>query len=203
MDPLTSDSAPPADVDTSTLQDTGRSQSERDDGSVGNLDKIRDILFGAELRRYDAKFARLEEILLSETRACRHGLQQRFDALDAFVKREIELLTNRLVQEQAARSGAFSTLMSELATLSAAAERSISAFEGRLAQVRNDLQQSFADGTAQLRAEADARDAETHAWLERTLADMRREKLDRTALATFFREASTKLAQEDAHPVTE
>ena len=33
----------------------------------GNVDKIRDILFGSQMRDYDKKFARIEERLLKET----------------------------------------------------------------------------------------------------------------------------------------
>src|SRR5947209_6262346 len=35
-------------------------------GGAGNVDKIRDILFGTQMRDYDSRFARLEETLVKE-----------------------------------------------------------------------------------------------------------------------------------------
>ena len=40
-----------------------------DDASGGSVDKIRDILFGAQMRDYDRRFTRLEERLLKEATA--------------------------------------------------------------------------------------------------------------------------------------
>ncbi len=204
MEPFSPDSPPFAEANTHTMQENGHKSSEgADDGSISNLDKIRDILFGAELRDHEIRFTRLEQTLLREAHVLRDELQQRFEALDTFVKREVEVLTNRLAQEHAAGSGAFSTLMSELATLSAAVERSAAAFDGRLAQLRDELMRNLAERAAELLNETGARHAKAQALLEHAVVELRREKLDRTALAAVFMEASLKIAPEDSSRVTE
>ena len=46
-----------------------------------NVDKIRDILFGSNMREYEKRFARLEERLTKSSDALREDLKKRFDSL--------------------------------------------------------------------------------------------------------------------------
>src|SRR5215813_12449769 len=64
-----------------------------DDGREGqNVDKIRDILFGAQMRDYDKRFARLEDRLMKDAEALRDEMRKRLDALESYVKQEAEAL---------------------------------------------------------------------------------------------------------------
>src|SRR6187551_111575 len=54
-------------VTTSSDQDTLPRLPETEGVAGGNLDKVRDLLFGGQMRDYDRKFARLEERLVKET----------------------------------------------------------------------------------------------------------------------------------------
>src|ERR1700749_3579611 len=47
-------------------------------GGAGNVDKIRDILFGSQMRDYESRFARLEEALVKETAEIRETSRRRF-----------------------------------------------------------------------------------------------------------------------------
>src|SRR5271169_1644678 len=68
-----------------------------------NVDKIRDILFGSNMREYEKRFARLEERLTKSSDALREDLKKRFDALESYVREEIESLGQRLKNEKAER----------------------------------------------------------------------------------------------------
>src|SRR6201982_3364027 len=57
-----------------------------------NVDKIRDILFGSQMRDYEKRFARLEETLVKETVEIRETNRRRFDQLEAYMKKEFEAL---------------------------------------------------------------------------------------------------------------
>jgi len=48
---------------------------------TGNVDKIRDILFGSQMRDYETRFARLEETVAKETAEMRETNRRRFDQL--------------------------------------------------------------------------------------------------------------------------
>src|SRR3979409_1479285 len=73
-------------------------------GGGGNIDKIREILFGIQMRDYEKRFARLEERLLKESGDLREEAKKRFDSLELYIKHEMEALTERLTAEQHART---------------------------------------------------------------------------------------------------
>src|SRR3974390_155448 len=66
-----------------------------------NVDKIRDILFGANMREYEKRFARLEEKLTKSSDALRDDLKKRFDSLESFMREEMESNNQRLKAEKA------------------------------------------------------------------------------------------------------
>jgi len=55
-------------------------------GGAGNVDKIRDILFGSQMRDYESRFARLEETLIKETldSICKATIFTKLDVIAAF-----------------------------------------------------------------------------------------------------------------------
>ena len=55
-----------------------------------SIDKVRDILFGVQMRDYDKRFARLEERLLKETSELKDDVKKRLAALEQFMKQEVE-----------------------------------------------------------------------------------------------------------------
>lgn len=56
---------------------------------AGNIDKIRDILFGAHIRDFEKRMARVEERLMKESSDLREELRRRFDSLESFTKRKL------------------------------------------------------------------------------------------------------------------
>src|SRR5262245_26111050 len=72
----------------------------------GNLDKVRDILFGAQMRDVEKHFARLEERLMKDLAELKEETRGRFESLEVFLRKELESLTDQLKAEQAARQQA-------------------------------------------------------------------------------------------------
>jgi len=72
----------------------------------GKVDRIRDILFGSQMRDYEGRFQRLEERLGRESAESRADVQRRLEALENFLKGEVESLKNRLHAEQSERGNA-------------------------------------------------------------------------------------------------
>ena len=64
-------------------------------GGGGNVDKIRDILFGSQMRDYESRFARLEETLVKENAEIRETNRRRFEQLEAFVRKEFDSIQSR------------------------------------------------------------------------------------------------------------
>ncbi len=64
-----------------------------------NLDKVRDILFGSQLREVERRFARLEERLVKDTNSLKDDVKKRLDALELYVRNETESLTGQIKSE--------------------------------------------------------------------------------------------------------
>ncbi len=69
-----------------------------------NVDKIRDILFGSQMRDYESRFARLEETLIKETLEIRETNKRRFDQLESYIRKEFETVQTRIKSERDERS---------------------------------------------------------------------------------------------------
>src|SRR4051812_34214578 len=69
----------------------------------GNLEKVRDILFGTQMRELDRRFARLEERIVKETQDLKDDIRRRLDALEAYTTKETEALAGHIRQERTDR----------------------------------------------------------------------------------------------------
>ena len=67
---------------------------------AASVDKIRDIIFGSQIKNYEARFLRLEENLNRETAELKETMRRRFESIEAFFKSESEALAARLRSER-------------------------------------------------------------------------------------------------------
>src|SRR5271168_4478519 len=104
-----------------------------------NVDKIRDILFGSQMRDYEKRFVRLEERLAKASDALRDDLKKRFDSLESFVQQEMEALSQRLKTEKSERVEALKELTRESRDGAKSLEHKLSALEEQLAGAEGDL----------------------------------------------------------------
>lgn len=68
-----------------------------------NVDKIRDILFGNQMREVEQRFARLEKSLANDLSAMRNENALQIDSLKTFIESEIEILGSKLSGEEQSR----------------------------------------------------------------------------------------------------
>ena len=104
-----------------------------------NVDKIRDILFGNNMREYEKRFARLEERLTKSSEALREDLKKRFDSLELYVREELEALGTRLKTEKSERSEALKELTRESRDNAKALEKKLSQVEEQLDSAHTEL----------------------------------------------------------------
>jgi uncharacterized phage infection (PIP) family protein YhgE len=169
-----------------------------DPSASGNLDKIRDILFGEQAREHDRRFAQLEQHLLREAADLRNDLKRRFESLEGYIKKEVDALTGRLTKEQEVRGESVTKLTTDLTRLAATLEEKAHQLEAQTSQTQSHLLQQLAERTGELATDVRARQAETASALNQAVHDLRAEKTDRAALAAILLEASQRLASEEA-----
>ncbi len=68
-----------------------------------NVDKIRDILFGSQMREVEQRFAKLEKSLASDLAALRSDNALQIESLKTYIESEIEILGDRLAGEEKSR----------------------------------------------------------------------------------------------------
>jgi len=172
-------------------------------GGAGNVDKIRDILFGSQMRDYESRFARLEETLIKETLEIRDTNKRRFDQLESFVKSELEALQNRLKAERDERSDKDTQQSRELKETADAISRRLRDLDDRETdserKLRNDLLQQARDLNDEIRA----RHEDMSSLLDKRVTELRDSKTDRAALASMFSEVALRLSDQFQIPGSE
>lgn len=68
-----------------------------------NVDKIRDILFGSQMREVEKRFNSLEKNLASDLDKLRNENALQIESLKTFIESEIEILGSKLAGEESAR----------------------------------------------------------------------------------------------------
>jgi len=171
--------------------------------SGGNLDKIRDILFGAQMRDMDKHFARLEERLQKDLTDLKEEARGRFASLEEFLKKETESLTDQLKAEQNARHEAVQGLTQELKDTVKAFEQRTQQAEEHIVKTQRELRQHILDQSRTLRDEFWDRYRELSEATDRGLQELRAEKIDRATLAVLLTELAMRLGNEYLLPSNE
>ena len=167
-----------------------------DELGAGSLDKVRDILFGAQVRDADRRFARLEERIAKESTELKDDVRKRLGVLEQFVKHEVESLAERLKTEHEARTDADKDQSRELRDTSKGFEKKFGHVDDQLARVQRDLRQQLLDAQQRLSDEIQRQSQENLARLTREASELRSDKVDRAALAAMLTEIAMRLTND-------
>jgi hypothetical protein len=169
----------------------------------GNLDKIRDILFGAQMRDMDKHFARLEERLQKDILELKEEARGRFASLEEFLRKEMETLSDQVKAEQTTRHEAVQTLTQELKETAKLFEQRTQQAEEHIVKTQRELRQHILDQSRTLRDEFWDRYRELSEATDRGMQELRVEKTDRGALAVLLTEMAMRLGNEYLLPSNE
>jgi hypothetical protein len=191
----------------------------------GNLDKIRNILFGAQSREMERRFAKIEESLARETSDIRDELRSRFDKLEAQIRNEMERLGDRLRAEENERSvavrdlgnqlkdaskaqteklkgehtervEALNELTGELRNTASAIERRIGALDDQTGKADRELRDQLGETSRRLSDDLRNKSEEIWAALAKAVQELRNDKADRGALSALLTEVAMRLNDE-------
>ena len=176
-------------------QTESRSPASTDTGTA-SLDKVRDILFGGQMRDLDQRFARVEERLTRETASLAEDVRKRLAAVEQFAGTESEALAQRLKAEYEARTGATNELSRQLQATSGEFEKRTGLIDDQLARAQRELRQQILEVHQQLTNEISQKFDAVLAQLRQEALDLRAGKADRVTLAALFTEVAMKLTTE-------
>ena len=169
----------------------------------GNVDKIRDILFGNQMREYDSRFARLEETLLKESSDLKESVRKRIDTLESYFKKELESLAGRLRAERDDRLALGKDLSGEIKNAAESLTRAIRETQDGVAQADRELRSHVLEQTKALMDEIQTNRDSVLGILERRVLELRNSKTDRAALAELLSEVAMRLNREFRIPDVE
>jgi ABC-type transporter Mla subunit MlaD len=175
----------------------------QDQEGGASLDKVRDLLFGGHMRDYDRRFARLEERLIKETADLREEIKKRLVGIDAFIRKEIDSLSERIQSEHEQHSTAAQALSRDLSETAQNFQRKTAQIDELVARNQRDLRQQLHDQQQQLTDEIRQRTDEVLARLAREATELRTDKTDRSALAALLTEMAMRLNDEFRLPAPE
>jgi hypothetical protein len=184
-------------------REAAKSRSAASGQAPGNVDKIRDILFGSQMRDYEGRFTRLEESLRKESSDLRDSTKKRLDALESYIKKELESLESRLKNERQERAESHEQLSAELKSASVSLGKKIAEVENQNGQAHRDVRKELLEQSNNLSEEISAKSEELASLLDRRVQELRRDKTDRAALAGFLTEVAMRLNEEFQIPGAE
>ena len=178
----------------------GNGKAAPDDPAAGSLDKVRDILFGGQIRDNDRRFARLEERLAQETAELKDEVRKRLGALEQFVKQEAASLADRIKTEHEERTDATKDLARDARESAKAFEKKTGQLDDQISRVQRELRQQILEAQRGLTDDLRQKIDEVLARLGRESADLREEKADRTTLAALLTEMAMRLTTDGSMP---
>ena len=163
---------------------------------AGKVDRIRDILFGSQMRDYDGRFQRLDERLAREAAEARSDVQKRIEGLENFLKAEVQSLTNRLNVEQNDRGSAIEKLVRNLGETAQLLENKIKNLDEHTAREIHDLREQLLEQSKALSAEIKDKHDQMKAGLNHEAEQIRNAMTGRESLAEMLSEVALRLKNE-------
>ncbi len=166
----------------------------------GNIDKVRDILFGGQMRDYERRFIKLEERLLQETSELKDEVRKRLAALEQFMKQEAASLAERIKTEHEERTDATKDLAREQRESAKAFEKKAGALDDSIGKAQRELRQQLLELQQRMSDEMRQKVDDVLARLTQEANELRNDKTDRAALASLLTEMALRLTNELSIP---
>jgi hypothetical protein len=165
-------------------------------GPTENVDRIREILFGSQMREYGQRFVQLEERLVKETGELKAEVRRRLDSLEAYVRQEVEALANRLSAERGERTESGERLAREFGEMIKSIERRLTQSDEQVSKNLRELRQLILERTRSLTEELTQTITNADTLQARRHEELRASTVDRFALASFLTELGLRIRGE-------
>lgn len=160
---------------------------------LGDIEKVRDILFGKYVASFEQRFAELESRLEADVDQLKQKLIEKMANMDSAVNDSLARLDKQILQEKSARDVELHTLQNSLHEAEATLQSAIVSMEDQgnqdLAAVKASLEESHQD----LMDRALANQSELTAQIDQQKEDLQNDKVGRQSLALMLDEVAIKL----------
>jgi hypothetical protein len=165
-------------------------------GSAENVEQIREILVGPQMREYGQRFTRMEERLSQETSDLKAEVRRRLDALEAYTRQEVNELGERLRIERGERTESANRLSQVLSESVQSLEHGLIESDERMTNLLRDFRQSNFDRLKGILDDLTKLINTMESSQNRSLAELRERSIDRYALAGLLTELALRVRGE-------
>ena len=160
---------------------------------LGDIEKVRDILFGKYVSNFEQRFAELEARLEADVDQLKDKLIDKMSNMDGDVNESLGRLDKQIIEEKSVRDAELRSLQSTLLEAEAALKNAIATMEDQanqeLASVRASLEESHQD----LLDRTLSNQAELTSQLDQQKEELENDKVGRQSLALLLDEVAIKL----------
>ena len=161
------------------------SQNKNAAASSDDVDKIRDIIFGGQMREYAIRFEQLEKTVGATIEGFSKEMEKRFEGLD-----------RRLAADQEERNDADATVRAQLHTLEETLDGKVAETDERVTSEVEKFHRVLAEGLHALTALLENTKEELSQGLNAATEKLDRDKLDSENLAQLFTDAARALKRD-------
>lgn len=159
----------------------------------GSLEKVRDILFGAQSREFDQRVHALENRLLQESTNLREELTRSLEALKAHFTQEVSQLKDHIQKEEKGRTASLADVGQVIQTLGANIEDQLSQLRQQGSQQSSLLEQQITQQKSDITKNHLQHMANLQQQFQEGLQLVKTEKTDRAALAEMLMDLALRL----------
>ncbi len=167
---------------------------------AGSVDKIRDILFGNQMRDFDRRFSLMEERMVKTTQSLRDEIHNRLEALEQYFREELQALKQRLKAESDQRADADKQQSEALQSSSESLHKVISETEEKFAAQTTELRQQILKQSKSLSADIQSKYEQASRELRLTADGLNDAKIDRSILAEYLIDMATGISNHSTEP---
>lgn len=164
------------------LQEAEQQEEILSEGLGGSLDKVRDLLFGDQVRESDKRIQELEAHLNKGLAELREEMVERVESLGQDLQRQLGKLSEQLLSAEADRV------------------RDSQKMSRRLEEIRSDASRQLLSETKGLVERMEDEHHKTMAHVDRALDGLEAAKTDRNALAQMFTYMASRLEGKKSSP---
>ena len=180
--------------ETSASNSDSSSQGDlQDSAEEGNLEKVRDILFGTQSREFDERCNRLEKRLLQESTDLKDQLTRSMDDIKTYVNSEVSRLTNQIQQEQAGRSDSMEEVGQVMKTMGSQLESRLSGLHDQTTTQHQKLEGQLTQQKAELSEQHQQALADMQGRFQEALNELKTNKTNRADLAEMLMDVALRL----------
>jgi uncharacterized protein YicC (UPF0701 family) len=169
-------------------------------GPAGNVDRIREILFGPQIREYGERLTRIEEQVSQETAELKAEVRRSLEALEGYARQEVKDWNERLRTERDERATSADRLSQALANSVKSLENRLTESDERTSNALRELRQLTFDRMKSLVDDFATQVNTMQSSQNRHLEELRGRSIDRFAFANLLTELALRVQGELAVP---